>query len=262
MLQHPQRRKYAEKYPFTEIIKSIADIISAFKSTIHNITPKLYSYLQPSTVPNHQTPKFYGLPKVHKKFMKLPPMRPIIAQSNWPLTPSAKFIDHVLQPLAQSYDDYIQNSTALILRLQNLEIPEDAVLVTIDVENLYPSIPQTECLKIIYEEMTEKRHLILTNPNLITKLLHINTNFNYFERIRRVLFSTNSRNSDGCFILTLHGKCFSLGYSKQLLEVTASPTNTTGKIHRRYFHGLERWKYARQISSGSELISSKFEIHS
>lgn len=39
------------------------------------------------------------------------------------LNPTARFIDHILQPLAQSYPDYVQNSTALCHILQELYIP-------------------------------------------------------------------------------------------------------------------------------------------
>lgn len=56
-----------------------------------------------------------------------------------------------------------------------MNIPDNAILVTIDVKSLYP---QSECLQIIYKEMFKKRHLIL--PNLIIRLLHINVNYNYF----------------------------------------------------------------------------------
>ena len=47
--------------------------------------------------------------------------------------------------------------------------------------SLYPSIPQTECLQTIYNQMHQCRHLLLLNPNLLIQLLHININYNYFE---------------------------------------------------------------------------------
>ena len=62
-----------------------------------------------------------------------------------------------------------------------MSIPRNVILVTIDVTNLYPSIPQTECLQIIYEEMFKKRHLILADPNLVIQLLQTNMNYNYFS---------------------------------------------------------------------------------
>jgi hypothetical protein len=65
--------------------------------------------------------------------------------------------------------------------LQDLHVPDDAILVSIDVTSLYPSIPQSECLEIIYQEMLQHRDLLALNPNLIVRLLHLNMNYNYFE---------------------------------------------------------------------------------
>ena len=113
-------------------------------------------------------------------------MRPIVSQSSSILSPSAQFIDHLLQPLAYCYPDYIQNSTALILRLQELTVPDNAILVTVDVTSLYPSIPQSECLNIIHTEMSKHSHLFTIDPNFITRLLHININHNYFTFGRHI----------------------------------------------------------------------------
>jgi hypothetical protein len=50
-----------------------------------------------------------------------------------------------------------------------------------DIISLFPSIPQAECLKIIYEEMCNNQELLIFDPNLIIKLLQINLYNNYFE---------------------------------------------------------------------------------
>ena len=126
------------------------------------------------------TPRFYGLPKIHKQFTQLPPVRPIVSQTLARLTPSATLIDHLLQPLAQSYPDYLHNSSSLSQLLQDLQIPDDSILVTVDVTSLYPSIPQSECLNIVYNEMCAHPDLIAINPNAIIQLLHVNVNYNYF----------------------------------------------------------------------------------
>ena len=93
-------------------------------------------------------------------------MRPIVAQSGSPLSPAARFVDHTLQPLAQSHKDYIKHSTTLIHRLENIHVPETSVLVTIDVESLYPSIPQSECLQVLNDEMQKKETPIKDKPEL------------------------------------------------------------------------------------------------
>ena len=171
--------RLASEYPTTEIKRQITNIVISFKPHLEPLNKRLYKHL--STTPKaSQIPQFYGLPKIHKKFTKLPPMRPIVSQTLSLLKPTAQFIDHVLQPLARSYPDYLHNSTSLVNILQDLQPPDDCILVTIDVSSLYPSIPQSECLNIIYTEMRKHRDLLLTDPNLIIHLLHLNVNYNYF----------------------------------------------------------------------------------
>ena len=169
----------AHSFPDAELTQLITNQLVAFRHILHSHSKPLYLFLQPTH--KHRTPQFYGIPKIHKHFTQVPPIRPIVSHTNSLLSPTAKFIDHILQPLAQLYKDCIQNSTSLILQLEDLTIPDNAILVSIDIESLYPSIPQTECLDIIYNEMHSHRELILFDPNLVIKLLHININYNYFN---------------------------------------------------------------------------------
>ena len=171
--------RQTQEYPREQIKKELTNTLVNFKTHISNYNKKLYDFLLPGH--NTQVPQLYGIPKVHKNFKHLPPLRPIVSHCNSQLNPTAKLLDHCLQPLAQAFPDYIQNSTALSLILEDLHVPDDAFLVSIDVESLYPSIPQTECLYTIYEQMHEHRHLLLLNPNLLIRLLHVNVNYNYFN---------------------------------------------------------------------------------
>ena len=180
LLTNNSTYRLAETYPKNDIARKLTDILISFNSQLTGYNKKLYDYLQPK--PNQtQIPKFYGIPKIHKKYNTLPPMRPIVAHTNSLLTPTARLLDHLLQPVARTYPDYLHNSASLSILLQTLEVPETAILVSVDVESLYPSIPQTECLDIIYKELHSQHHLLLFDPNLIIQLLHINVNHNYFE---------------------------------------------------------------------------------
>ena len=60
-------------------------------------------------------------------------------------------------------------------------ISEDITLVTMDVTSLYPSIPQQACLNIVHSEMHKLSELLILDPNLITHLLQININNNFFN---------------------------------------------------------------------------------
>ena len=57
-----------------------------------------------------------------------------------------------------------------------MSISENAILVTVDVINLYPSVPQSECLNHIWK----KRHILLADLNLVIQLLQTDINYNYF----------------------------------------------------------------------------------
>ena len=135
-------------FPDTDIRQLLADLLAHYKSALQSYSKALYTFLQQCS--KHRTPMFYGLPKVHKNFTRLPP---IISSMNSLLSASAMFLDFLLKPLAQLYLDYLHNSTSLILTLHNLVLPSDLQLITVDVVSLYHSIPQSECIDIIYQEL-------------------------------------------------------------------------------------------------------------
>ena len=60
---------------------------------------------------NPRTAKFYTLPKVHKKDT---PGRPIISALNTATTNIAKFVDHHLQPIAETLPSYIKDTGAFL----------------------------------------------------------------------------------------------------------------------------------------------------
>ena len=124
-------------YSRERIHKELQNILIGLKEYL----PKhLYWFL--TKIPHHlRTPQFYGIPNIHKPYTTLPPMRPFVSQSSSMLRPNAQFIHHVPQPLTSFYPDYIKNSTSLTLCLQDLAVPDDAILVTVDVSSLYPFIP-------------------------------------------------------------------------------------------------------------------------
>ncbi|MCG8620913.1 MAG: hypothetical protein MJE68_02775, partial [Proteobacteria bacterium] len=99
-----------QEYPARQMAATTEVILGQFKQLLFQYNKRLFHYLRPR-LSEGQIPKFYGIPKIHKSFERIPPLRPIVAQCSSMLAPTTKFIDHVLQPLTQSYQDYLQNST-------------------------------------------------------------------------------------------------------------------------------------------------------
>ena len=172
--------RLANHYPTQDIKKTNNEHSHPLQATTLSVQQKVIwiSFIRARPF---QNTTILRIPKIYKTFTKLPPVRPIVSQCNSVPTPTAKFIDHALQPVAQLYPHYLHNSTSPLMLLWNLTVPDDAVLVRMYVSNLYPSIPQTDMLQTIYDEMCQHRHLLPFDPNLIIHLLHTNVNYNYFE---------------------------------------------------------------------------------
>jgi len=84
--------------------------------------------------------KFYGIVKIHKTPLKLRPISP--AHS----VPACKFADWIvaeLQTFVWQCEFVLKDSRTLIRKLEQVRIPYNAVLISIDVDNMYPSIPRS-----------------------------------------------------------------------------------------------------------------------
>ena len=62
----------------------------------------------------------------------------IISSNGHPSECISEFVDYHLKPLVQTLPSYIKDTTHFLLQLQNLgPLPENAILVTLDVSSLY-----------------------------------------------------------------------------------------------------------------------------
>ena len=134
--------RLATNYPAEDIKRELQHVVAAYKPQLETRHKHLYSFLRDGPR-QPRTPHFYGIPKIHETFIKIPPMRPIVSQTSSILSHTAQFIDHILQPLARSYPDYLHNSTGLSLVLQDLSVPDDALLVCSEPVPIHPPIPMS-----------------------------------------------------------------------------------------------------------------------
>ena len=82
------------------------------------------------------------LPKIHKQGN---PGRPIISSNSHPTERIAEFVDCHLKPVVQTLQSYIKDTTHFLLQIQNLSLlPENAILITLDVSSLYTKIAHKE----------------------------------------------------------------------------------------------------------------------
>ena len=94
-------------------------------------------------VSNPSVPMLYALPKTHKPGKK---MRPIISSCNSPTSKLSKWIANELQKLDFKREFEVKNTEEVVNKLKNVKIEDDEILVSFDVESLFPSIPVEKAL--------------------------------------------------------------------------------------------------------------------
>ena len=75
---------------------------------------------------------FYFLPKIHKRLENVPG-RPITSNCGAPTEKASEFLDFHLKSIMQNGGSYIKDSNDFKSKIKNIDIPNDALLVTADV---------------------------------------------------------------------------------------------------------------------------------
>ena len=111
------------------------------------ISNSLYNQLYPTA---EYIPKFYGLPKIHKKDA---PLRPVVSSIGRVMYNTAKFLAKILRPLVGLNNHHIINSEDFINKIADLEVPPGQKLASYDVSALFTSIPINEAMSIVRSKL-------------------------------------------------------------------------------------------------------------
>jgi len=122
------------------------------------LTNDEYQAMKPS---ESKPGRFYGTLKVHKKCEegKLPPIRPIVSSSGSTTENIAVFVEHHLQEIAQTHETYLKDTPDFLRKISKIHsLPENAMLVVLDIVALYTNIPPDEALSSVKESLDERKN--------------------------------------------------------------------------------------------------------
>ena len=125
-----------------------------------------------------RTQKFYMLRKMHKDPKKL---RPIVSGCNGPTERISNFLDTLLQPAMKATPSYIRDSKQFINLLESTTLPQDTILLTIDVTSLYTNIPQTEGIQACIDTLRDFNLPHKPPDDVIEMLMTYILEYNTFE---------------------------------------------------------------------------------
>lgn len=99
------------------------------------------------TIHNAVTPKFYGLPKIHKVDT---PLRPIVSSINSPTYKLSAFVAGVLTVAFNGINNYnTKDSFTFSSEFNNFQLPVGFVVISLDVVSLFTNIPVELVIQII-----------------------------------------------------------------------------------------------------------------
>lgn len=136
-----------------------------------------YRQLYPTT---ETPPKFYGLPKIHKKDI---PLRPIVSSIGTITYNCAKLLADILSPLVGNSVHHVANSQDFADRIKNERVEEDEELRSYDVTALFTSVPVDKALKIIQARLEDDNTLserTRLSAKHVAKLLEVCLKCTYF----------------------------------------------------------------------------------
>ena len=122
----------------------------------------------------------YILSKIHKRLFTLPG-HPVISNCGTPTEKASEFLDRHLKPVMQSSRSCTKDSGDFLRKIKQIgNLPENSILVTVDVVGLYPSIPHELGLKVLEEALEKRKSKQISTDDLI-KLAKFVLQYNYFE---------------------------------------------------------------------------------
>ena len=203
----------------TTFYKKLAfDPFQGYIRIINNSLDELHSQnkinaeaLEILKVPKEVKPaRFYLLPKIHKKNN---PGRPVVASTNCHTTKLSKYVDHFIQPLTQKVRSYIRDTTDLLNKIRNIgRVPENALLVTLDVRSLYTNICHEEGLLALKNALNKRTNKEPATDALLTMMRHVLT-LNCFT------FNGNSYlQTRGCAMGTVAAPSYAIIYMGEFEE--------------------------------------------
>ena len=108
------------------------------------------------------SPKFYGLPKVHKQGT---PLRPIVSSIGAATYQTAKELSRILKPLVGRSKHHIHNNQDFLQDLKSNQLASDEVMMSFDVKALFTSVPIEPALKII-EKLLKEDHSVQSRTTM------------------------------------------------------------------------------------------------
>ena len=130
----------------------LISLLKSIKAEV-GISETTYKRLYPTGA---TTPKYYELPKVHKKDT---PLRPIVSSIGSVTYETAKELSRILRPLVGRSTHHVRNNQDFMHNIEEIAVEPEECMISFDVKALFTSIPIQPTSKIIKKHLEEDASL-------------------------------------------------------------------------------------------------------
>ena len=182
-------------------------------------------------------PVFYGLPKIHKTFKDFPPLRPIVSGFNSCTARLSEYLDTFLKFQAKKCKSYLRDTTDFLSKLEDIKsLPENAILVTMDVASLYTNIDHEEGAQACFENLKKRRNKKIPST-LLKKLISLVLKSNVF-RFNNTLYKQIKGTAMGTPMAVNYANIFLDKLETEMLKEYESKTNLKPFVWMRYIDDI------------------------
>ena len=195
-----------------------------------HISPDMAQFLtaKPEEV---RTQQMYFLRKVHKTPMSI---RPIVSGTGGPTEKVSQLLDYFASPHVKHTPAYLKDSTHLVTMLEELTLPDEVILATVDVVGLYLHIPHNEgvdaTVQCLYSLVEEEPPF---PPEVCRALFGIVLERNFFEFNGRMYHQVQGT-AMGTRVAPTYANLFMAALEKSIL----SPTHPDLLLWRRFIDDI------------------------
>ena len=225
LLQDTSTYRTIKGDPTSKLKNRLISILKKIKAET-GMQDNIYKKMYPTGA---SPPKFYGLPKIHKKNI---PLRPIVSSIGSVSYGVAKELSKIIKPLMGCSIHHVHNSTQFAEEIKKTKIQQGECITSYDVTALFTSIPVPSTLDIIrstLEQDAELSNRTSMSADNIIELLSFCLNNTYFV-FQEEFYEQTRGAAMGSPISPIVANIFMEAFEKKVIETALHPL----RIWKRY----------------------------
>ena len=152
--------------PRNKLKNKLVSLLKKIKA-VEGISNQLYKKMYPTWA---VAPKFYGLPKIHKRDI---PLRPIVSSRGSINYELAKELSRILRALVGSSPHHIKNTADFVQQLKGITLKANEAIVSYDVSALFTSVPIDPAINIIRRKLELDQGLHLRTSMSVEQIISL-----------------------------------------------------------------------------------------